>query len=211
MPVSDLQLSVEIFLLDQLVGGEKVPRPEKVAIVDEIKDKLSRAQGVILADYRGLTVMQATELRRKLREAGVEYKVLKNTLTAIAAREAGFEDLTSLLVGPTAIAFGYEDPVAPAKVLSEFAKTNPVLELKGGLLEGRVLDVEGVKALAALPSREELLSQVLRGMQGPIAGLVNVLQGTIRNLVYALDAVRKQKRKQAHEKTRMVKHRSSQV
>ena len=79
------------------------------------------------------------------------------------------------------------------KVLSEFAKTNPVLELKGGLLEGRVLDVEGVKALAALPSREELLSQVLRGMQGPIAGLVNVLQGTIRNLVYALDAVRKQK------------------
>jgi len=180
-------------LLDQLVGGEKVPRPEKVAIVDEIKDKLSRAQGVILADYRGLTVMQATELRRKLREAGVEYKVLKNTLTAIAAREAGFEDLTSLLVGPTAIAFGYEDPVAPAKVLSEFAKTNPVLELKGGLLEGRVLDVEGVKALAALPSREELLSQVLRGMQGPIAGLVNVLQGTIRNLVYALDAVRKQK------------------
>ena len=179
--------------MDQVVGGEKVPRPEKVAVVEEIKDRLSKAQGIILADYRGLTVAQATELRRKLREAGVEFKVLKNTLTAIAAKEVGYEGLISLLVGPTAIAFGYDDPVAPAKVLSEFAKPNPALELKGGLLEGKVLDVAGVKALADLPSREELLSQVLRGMQAPISGLVNVLQGTIRNLVYALDAVRKQK------------------
>jgi len=179
--------------LDELVGGEKVPRPEKVAVVEEIKEKLSKAQGVILADYRGLTVLQATELRRKLREAGVEYKVLKNTLTAIAAKEVGFEDLVPLLIGPTAIAFGYDDPVAPAKVLSEFARTTPVLELKGGLLEGKVLDVDAVKALADLPSREELLSQVLRGMQAPIAGLANVLQGTIRNFVYALEAVRKQK------------------
>ena len=135
---------------------------------------------------------QATELRRKLREAGVEFKVLKNTLTAIAAKKL-IRRVDLLLVGPTAIAFGYDDPVAPAKVLSEFAKTNPALELKGGLLEGKVLDVAGVKALADLPSREELLSQVLRGMQAPISGLVNVLQGTIRNLVYALDAVRKQK------------------
>ena len=90
-----------------------MPRPEKVAIVDEIKDKLSRAQGVILADYRGLTVMQATELRRKLRRQGLNTIVLKNTLTAIAAREAGFEDLTSLLVGPTAIAFWLRGPGCP--------------------------------------------------------------------------------------------------
>lgn len=170
-----------------------MPRPEKVAVVEEVKEKLGKAQVVVLADYRGLTVLQATELRRKLREAGVELKVIKNTLTAIAARELGYEGLVPLLVGPTAIAFGYDDPVAPAKVLSEFARTNPVLELKGGLLEGKVLDVQGVKALADLPSREVLLSQVLRGMQGPISGLVNVLQGTIRNFVYALDAVRKQK------------------
>ena len=101
--------------------------------------------------------------------------------------------MVPLLIGPTAIAFGYDDPVAPAKVLSEFARTTPVLELKGGLLEGKVLDVDAVKALADLPSREELLSQVLRGMQAPIAGLANVLQGTIRNFVYALEAVRKQK------------------
>ena len=119
-------------------------------------------------------------------------------MTTIAAREIGLDDLVPLLTGPTAVAFGYDDPVAPAKILSEFAKTNRDLELKGGVLEGKVLDVDGVKALAELPSREELLAQVVRGMQAPIAGLVNVLQGTIRNFVYALDAVRKQKRKPVH-------------
>ena len=113
--------------------------------------------------------------------------------STIAAREIGLDDLVPLLTGPTAVAFGYDDPVAPAKILSEFAKTNRDLELKGGVLEGKVLDVDGVKALAELPSKEELLAQVVRGMQAPIAGLVNVLQGTIRNFVYALDAVRKQK------------------
>lgn len=179
--------------MHNFVGGEKVAEPDKVAAVAEIKDKLSRAQSVVLADYRGLNVAQATELRKQLREAGIEYKVVKNTLTIIAARECGLDGLASLLTGPTAIAFGYDDPVAPAKILSEFAKANKDLELKGGVLDGQVMNVEDVKALADLPSREELLAQVLRGMQAPIAGFVNVLQGTIRNFVYALDAVRKQK------------------
>lgn len=181
------------FLMRKTMGGENVARPEKVAAVAEIKDKLSTAKSLVITDFRGLNVAQATELRKKLREAGVEYKVVKNTLTTIAAKECGLDDMISLLNGPTAIAFGYNDPVAPAKVISEFAKTNQALEIKGGLLEGKVLDVEGVKALANLPSREELLSQVLRSMQAPIAGLVNVLQGTIRNFVYALDAVRRKK------------------
>ncbi len=170
-----------------------MPRPDKVAAVSEIKDKLSKSQGIILTDFRGLNVAQATELRRKLREAGVEYKVTKNTLTIIAAKESGMDDLVPLLVGPTAIAFGYDDPVAPAKVLSDFAKANKALEIKGGMLEGKILDVDGVTALAELPSREQLLSHVARGMQAPISGLVNVLQGTIRNFVYALDAIREQK------------------
>lgn len=173
-----------------------MPRPEKVAVVEEIKDKFSKTQGAVLADYRGLTVAEATELRKNLREAGVEFKVLKNTLTLRAAKEVGFEFLEPYLAGPTAIAFGYEDPVAPAKVLNDFAKTHPVLELKAGVLEGKLLDEAGVKALADLPSREVLLGQVARGMQAPIAGMVNVLQGSIRNLVYALDAVRKQKEEQ---------------
>lgn len=172
-------------------------RPEKVAVVTEIKEKLSRSQGTILTDYRGLNVAQATELRKRLREAGVEYKVVKNTLTILAAREGGFEDIVSLLTGPTAIAFGYDDPVAPAKVISQFAKENQDLEIKGGLLDGKMLDVEGVKALAELPSRDEMLAQVARAFQAPISGLVNVLQGTIRNFVYVLDAVREQKESKA--------------
>lgn len=168
-------------------------RPDKVAAVAEIKDKLSRAQGAVITDYRGLNVSQVTELRKKLREAGVEYKVVKNTLTIRAAEESGLNDVVPLLTGPTAIAFGYEDPVVPAKVISDFAKSNKDLEVKGGLLEGQVLDIDAVKALADLPSREVLLGQVVRGMQAPISGMVNVLQGSIRNVVYALEAVRKQK------------------
>ncbi len=167
--------------------------PEKVAVVDEIKDKLGRVQGAVITDYRGLNVAEVTELRKQLREAGVEYKVLKNTLTIRAAKESGLDDVVPLLEGPTAIAFGYEDPVAPAKIISDFAKTHQNLEVKGGLLEGKILDIATVKALADLPSREVLLSQVARGMQAPVAGLVNVLQGTIRNAVYVLDAVRQKK------------------
>lgn len=168
-------------------------RPEKVAVVKEIQDRISQSQGAVLTDYRGLDAGQMTALRKELRDAGVEFKVLKNTLTILAAQELDMDDLIPLLNGPTAIAFGYDDPVAPAKILSEFAKTNKVLEIKGGILEGKVLDPEGVSSLADLPSREVLLSMVLRGMQAPIAGMVNVLQGNIRNLVYALEAVRKQK------------------
>lgn len=168
-------------------------RPEKVAMVQEIQERISKSQGAVLADYRGLDAGQMTELRKQLRDAGVEFKVLKNTLTILAAQELELEDLIPFLNGPTAIAFGYDDPVAPAKIISEFAKKSKILEIKGGILEGKVLDPEGVRSLADLPSREVLLSMVLRGMQAPIAGMVNVLQGNIRNFVYALEAVRKQK------------------
>lgn len=168
-------------------------RPEKVAMVKEIQERLSSAQGAVLADYRGINAGDMTELRKQLREAGVEFKVLKNTLAIRAAQELELNDLVPFLTGPTAFAFGYEDPVAPAKILSEFAKKNKALEIKGGIVEGTVVGPEGVAELADLPSREVLLSMVLRGMQGPISGLVNVLHGNIRNLVYALEAVRKQK------------------
>ncbi len=168
-------------------------RPEKVAIVNEIEERLTKVQGAVVADYRGLNAAQMTALRKELREAGVEFKVLKNTLTILAAEKVEMNDLIPLLSGPTAFAFGYEDPVIAAKILSEFAKKNRDLEIKGGILEGKVLDPAGVGSLADLPSREVLLSMVARAMQGPMSGLVNVLQGNIRNLVYALEAVRKQK------------------
>ncbi|HHY10357.1 MAG TPA: 50S ribosomal protein L10 [Firmicutes bacterium] len=168
-------------------------RPEKVAVVNEIEERLTKVQGAVVADYRGLNAAEMTALRKELREAGVEFKVLKNTLTIIAAEKLEMNDLIPLLSGPTAFAFGYEDPVVAAKIISEFAKKNKNLEIKGGILEGKVLDPAGVGNLADLPSREVLLSMVARAMQGPLAGMVNVLQGNIRNFVYALEAVRKQK------------------
>ncbi|TWH47025.1 50S ribosomal protein L10 [Sporomusa sp. KB1] len=168
---------------------------EKLQTVAEIKEKLSTTQGAVLTNYRGLTVAQDTKLRRQLREAGVEYRVFKNTMTRIAAKEAGIEGLDPYLEGPTAIAMSYTDPVAPAKVIADFVKENKLqtLEVKAGLVEGKVIDANSVKALASLPSREVLIAQVLAGMQAPVAGFVNVLSGSLRNLVYALEAVRKQK------------------
>src|SRR5690554_6301841 len=164
-------------------------RPEKVAVVNEVYEKLTKAQSVVLVDFRGLTVQEATELRKKLREAGVELKVTKNTLTRLAAEKADLKDLHAYLEGPTALAFGYEDPVSPAKILSDFAKDHKKLELKGGVLEGRVIDQAMVTALAELPTREVRLGQLVGLMQAPIRNLAYVLSAPIRNTVYVLDAV----------------------
>ncbi|CAA7600131.1 Ribosomal protein L10, eubacterial, conserved site [Acididesulfobacillus acetoxydans] len=162
---------------------------EKAQVTAEIREKLGSSTGVVLADYRGLTVAQVTQLRVKLRAAGVEYRVLKNTLVKRAAQEVGVQGLDPFLEGPTAVAFS-ADPVAPAKILSEFAKTNKNFVIKAGVLEGKVIGADGVKVLADLPPREVLLAQVLRGMQAPLAGMVNVLQGPIRKLAYVLEAIR---------------------
>lgn len=168
-------------------------RPEKEAVVSELQEKFSKAQSVIVADYRGLNVVEVTELRKKLREAGVEYKVVKNTLTSRAAKAANIDGLDQFLSGPTALAFGFTDVVAPAKILADFAKDHKKLELKGGVLEGKIIDLTAVKELASLPSREALLGQVAGLLQAPIRGLVTVLSGPLRNAVYALEAIRKQK------------------
>lgn len=171
-------------------------KPEKEATVAEMQEKFTRSQSVVLADYRGLNVGEVTELRKKLREAGVEYRVVKNTLSRLAAHGAKVEGLDPYLEGPTALAFGYSDPVAAAKILATFAKTHKKMSLKGGVLEGKAISAEQVQALADLPSREALLGQVAGMLQAPMRGLVTVLSGPMRNLVYALDAVRK---KQAGE------------
>ena len=172
-------------------------REEKAAAVEAIKESLKNAQGSVLTDYRGLTVSEMNELRKKLREADVEFRVVKNTLTWRAAQQLDLENLQPYLEGPTAIAFGHTDPVAPAKIISEFAKSHKALEIKAGILEGKVIPLEKVKALADLPSKEQLLGQVASAMQAPISGLVNVLQAPIRNLAYAVDALRAQREKEA--------------
>ncbi len=169
---------------------------QKKQAVAEIKEKFQSSSGVVLADYRGLTVSQVTQLRAQLREVGVEYHVLKNNLVRRAAQEVGIEGLDEYLKGPTAVAF-CADPVAPAKALADFAKNNKAFTIKAGVVEGKVVDEAGVKALADLPSREVLLAQVLRGMQAPLAGMANVLQGPIRKMGYALEEVRKLKEAQA--------------
>lgn len=166
---------------------------QKREVVEGISSKMKAAKAMVFADYRGLTVDQDTQLRNALRKAGVEYKVVKNTLTRFAAKENGLEGLDTYLSGPTAMASSDSDPVAPAKVLSEFAKKYDKLELKVGVVEGKIIDPSGIKALAELPPREVLIAQVLGTLNAPISGLVNVLNGNIRGLVVALNAIAEQK------------------
>ena len=165
----------------------------KEQIVNEIKEKFQRAEAVVLVDYRGLNVEEVTELRKRFREAGADYKVYKNTLIIRALNELDIKGLVPYLAGPSAVALGYDDPVVPAKIISDFAKDHDKLEIKAGIINREVIGVEGIKSLADLPSREVLVVQVLGGLNAPIAGFVNVLQGNIRNLVYALNAISEKK------------------
>lgn len=169
-----------------------ISKSEKEVIIQELKQKFEGSNAAVLADYRGLNVAEATKLRRRLREAGCELKVAKNTLAGQAARQSGLEGLDPYWEGPVAIAFG-TDPVAPAKVLTEFIRETKKMEIKAGILERKIIDAKAVKDLAELPPREVLLAKVLGGMQTPLYGFAGVLQGTLRSFVYALEAVRKQR------------------
>ncbi|EJY56844.1 50S ribosomal protein L10 [Alicyclobacillus hesperidum URH17-3-68] len=153
-------------------------RAEKEQLVQSVAERLERSKSVVLADYRGLNVAEDTELRTRLRAAGVEYAVIKNTMTSRAAKQVNLEGLDEFLSGPTAIAFGYEDAVTPAKILHEFAREHKALELKGGVVEGRIVSGAELAEIAKLPSREGLLSMLL-----------SVLQAPMRNLAYVVSQV----------------------
>ncbi len=168
-------------------------REQKEQVVAEIKKKLSNYSSAILIDYRGLTVAEATQMRTDFRNNDVDYKVYKNTLIELAARDLGLEELIPHLEGPTAIAFGVKDPVAPAKILTENIRKLKKMEFKTGVVDGKVIDVQGIKVLAELPSREELIAKMLGSMSAPISGLVNVLGGTVRSLLYTLNAIKETK------------------
>jgi len=170
---------------------------KKREVINELSSKMKAAKAMVFADYRGLTVEQDTDLRAALRKAGVEYRVIKNTLARFAAKENNLDELDSFFNGPTAMALSETDPVAPAKVLSEYVKKYNNLELKVGVVEGKIIDTKGIKALADLPSREVLIAKVLGGFNAPISGLVNVLNGNIRGLVVALNAIAEQKQQSA--------------
>lgn len=169
------------------------PRPEKVAIVTEVAEKLSNAQAVLLTEYRGMSVGQLAALRRTLRESGAEYKVYKNTLVRRAAEQAGLGQLSDELVGPTAITFVSGDAAAAAKALRDFGRTSPLLVLKGGSLGSKMVTAADIQALADLPSREVLLSRLAGGLQAPLVKMAGLLQALPRNFAYGLKALIDQK------------------
>ena len=169
-------------------------RDNKQEKVTEMHERLTRAKAVFLADFRGMSVDKATTLRNELRGASVEYRVFKNSLLDRAAQGTDMECLSPYLIGPTAIAISYDDPVAAAKVLSKFAKDpQGNFILKVGVLSGKLLDVKQIQALAELPSREVLLARMLGSMQAPATNFVGVLAALPGSLVRALDAIRAQK------------------
>jgi large subunit ribosomal protein L10 len=165
------------------------PRPEKVAVVAEVAEKLGAAEAVIVTEYRGLKVGQLAGLRRQLRDAGGEYKVYKNTLASLGAEQAGLPGLADLLVGPTGITFISGDAAGVAKALRDAAKTNPLLVLKGGVVGGKVISAADVEALADLPSREVLLARFAGALQAPLVKTAGLLQAMPRNFAYGLKAL----------------------
>lgn len=176
-----------------MVKVEKPARPEKQQEVEALKNKFGAAKGIVLADYTGVTVAEVSELRRKCRDAKVEYKVVKNTLARIAARETDLGDLADHFDGPIAVALSSVDSVAPARVLADFIKDYQKLTLKAGYFEGRVYSVAQVQEIAKLPPREQLLGQVIGAVQAPMAQIVYCVEGVLRNLVSIIDEAGKKK------------------
>lgn len=168
-------------------------KQSKEVVVAEFAEKLKVTKAAFLADYRGLNVEQTNALRRKLKDAGVEYRVVKNTLLRLAAKDTDSACLDEHLSGPTAIALVNDDPVAPAKALVEFAKQYNVFELKAGMLNGKLLSVADIKDLADLPSREQLIAKMLGSMNAPVSNFVGVLAAIPRSLVQVLAAIKDQK------------------
>ena len=164
-----------------------MPTQAKVDAVNNLAEKFEKSAIIITTNYSGLPVGEMTELRRALREAGVEYRVIKNTLAFLAADQAGKPAVKDVIDGPTGIAFGYGEPTEPAKALSGFIRSNrSALTIQGGELDGRALSGEDVERLAAMPTRDELVAILLMRMNGPISGLVNVLNGPIAGLARVL-------------------------
>jgi large subunit ribosomal protein L10 len=170
-----------------------VNRERKSEIIEELTEEFRSSTSMLVADPRGLTVAGIKDLRIRLREQGATFRVSKNTLARIAAREAGQEPLLGLLEGPTGIALCHEDPAPVAKAMADFARTSRLLEVRGGVLEGRVIDAATVRTLATLPPREELYAKLVGSIASPISGFVNVIAAIPRGLVVALDQIRQQK------------------
>lgn len=170
---------------------------KKQAVVDEIKAQIEASESVVVVAYSKLNVEDVTKLRSQFRAEGVDYKVYKNTMVRLAMNDLGYEGHDAVLTGPNAFVFSKEDMVSGPKIAAKFAEDHDGFVIKAGLMDGRMMSEEDVKKLSKMPSKEVLLSMVLRGLQGPISGLANVCQGTIRSVVYALNAVKEKKEGEA--------------
>jgi len=166
-------------------------RPEKAEAVEMLKGKLRSAKGIVLADFTGLTVSEANDLRRKCREAAVEYRVVKNTIARLAVKGAEIEELEGHFNGPVAVALSETDSIAPARVLAEFRKATQKLTFKAGYVEGRLFTAEEVREIAALPSREGLLAQVIGAVQAPMSQIVWTVEGILRDLISVVEQASK--------------------
>ena len=165
-----------------------MPTQRKVESVADLTDKLSRTQLTVVTDYRGLTVAEITDLRKKLRDTGAELIVAKNTLTLRAAKETGHDALESLLSGPTAIAFAFKDASKTAKAINDFNKGPKKLVVRGGMLGNALLGANVLEQVASLPTREQVLAQIVGGVAAPVSGVVGVLNAAITNVLYVLQA-----------------------
>lgn len=191
-----LRRDLYLFVIWEVKSVREKTLKAKSKNIDEIKEKIAKSESIVLVDYRGLNVEQLTELRSQYREAGVDYKVYKNSMMRFAFKDSGFEDFNEYLKGPSAVAFGYDSPIQAAKVTAEFAKKNENLEIKAGIVDGKVIDVDGINELASLPPREVLIARALGGFNAPLQGFANVLSGTIKGLAVALGAIAEQKQAQ---------------
>lgn len=164
-------------------------RSDKIELVERVSAKLKQSQSIILGDFKGLSVAELTALRTQLREQSIEMKVIKNRLIKRALSAVGFDNLDEFLVGNTAISFGLKDPVAPARILTDYAKKNAKFVIKGGLLEGRRLDLNGVKNLAGMPGRKELLAMMAGGLKQPAVKMATAFQAGLLKVAYAMQAL----------------------
>jgi large subunit ribosomal protein L10 len=170
-----------------------MPTPEKETIIKKVSEVFQKAEGIFITDYKGLNVAQITELRNKCRESSVGYRVVKNTLAKIAAKEVGYEEMVDYLQGPSAIAFSYKDPSAPARIISEFAKETDKPTIKMSIFEGQFYGPEKVEKIAKLPSKHEMYSQLVRNTNSPLQGLVGNLNGILFKLARTLFAVKEKR------------------
>ena len=190
-PDADQQLPAQRSLWERRI--DLITKEKKSQQLAELNEKLSRSKAVVFTEYKGLTVAQIATLRRSMKEAGAEYKVFKNTLVKIAAKGTPYEAAEDILIGPTGIAFGYDDPVAAAKKVLEFAGKNDKLKVKSGIIDGKLYSTEEIKAVSKLPSKTVLLSMLAGVFQAPATKLAVALNATVAQLAFALEAAKNKK------------------